>query len=937
MLDRRRVSGALLVLAIAIAALLAYWRMGEVARVEGEGAAPAVAGREEDGSASRSPAAPPAGSEVAPWVVRTDRAAITLAGVVLVDGRPEPNVAVSLEPAPPLPDVAVREVRSTADGRFSFDQVAPLRGWYRVVATAPNLAPDFTFVPGEASKDDIVLGVRQCTSFAYGHVTDASGGPLAGARVSLDGVPSSETLTDAEGMYRLCVPRRATSLRIVAEGYGEWVERIDARGSERHDSALMPAGAIEGLVVTDDAQPVPAAIVSVTSDRGLVVAEPVADASGRFAVRRLSPGAYSLRARGGTARYAHPFNVSVFPGETTHVTVPIERRVRVSGTVRIGSAPLAGVSVDLGQMASERWSSATMTAADGSFVLDDVPIGPSNVRVQDYQVNAPALVRVPDEGIDGLEVQVEHLGRLDVAVNDRGAPAQGATVRAASTAGGRTLRTDAQGAASFRGLRPGTYRVTAQHEGAFAIAEAIVVSAGRTATATLELAAGTTIEGLVVDTEGTPIDGATVAFSRTDAAEDMGASAITDQEGAFRGGPLRGPASYRVAVARSGVALPLHGEAPEITVPSSGPPRPARLTLTVEPQRQTLVGTVLDEHDRPASDARVTLYPEERHSTAVATTFTGSEGAFTLREIGRGPFRLEIVATNGAEAERVPLTLPSGPITVRLEAVGSVHGTLEGFRHAPVVIAWRRAGYDWQSLRYGAVRDGQFTFEGMAPGDYYIGASANDQAATQPVTVAPDVVSEVRLVASGTRTVEGRVVDLVSQRGLVGLACQCAPLIADARSPVVVAGEVRSDADGHFELRDVPTSDLYVWCLNTDTARGGVARIPAGAERVTVRGIDVTGKPPLDIGGLGLTLIDDLPFSRTVATVEPAGPAMRSGLQPGDVLMQVGTVAMTDLGNGTTRAYLALLLTGSARVPVTVMRGDSLVELTFSLSAADDS
>lgn len=382
----------------------------------------------------------------------------------------------------------------------------------------------------------------------------------------------------------------------------------------------------------------------------------------------------------------------------------------------------------------------------------------------------------------------------------------------------------------------------------------------------------------------------------------------------------------------AGSLLPIQDD--QIRVPEDGTPSPSSVRLVVDRQDHTLRGTVVNVDGLPVADTRVSLFPELRHTDAVSHTYTGSDGAFMLRDLGVGPFRLTAAAPSGSETELGPLSLPHTPLRIVLGEVGTLRGTLEGFRTTPTVMAWTRRGYDWESLHYATVEGSRFSFGGFAPDHYYVAASSNDQATTVEVSVIADSPTDVTLVASATRTVRGKLVDLITGRGLAGSQCQAAPYSEGTRSPVVVPGAVRTDESGVFEFRDVPASDLYAWCLATETARGGVGRIPAHLPRgeFTVYGLDVTGRPAVDAPGLGFDFDDDRPFSHAVFTIEPGGPAARSGLATGDIVVQVGPTDVAEVGNGTVRNYLALLLTEESHVPLVVVRGETLTELSFRLA-----
>jgi hypothetical protein len=428
------------------------------------------------------------------------------------------------------------------------------------------------------------------------------------------------------------------------------------------------------------------------------------------------------------------------------------------------------------------------------------------------------------------------------------------------------------------------------------------------------------------------VDGARVSFSVASSTEDSGASAISGPDGSFRGGPLRGPATYLAKVVRSGFQLDPKSELPRLTVPETGPVAPANLVLVVKTQDKDLAGRVVDQAEGPVRDARVTVSRPERHADVLATTFTGNDGSFAFHGLGAGPWAVKASAASGSEAEVKPVTLPRSDVRIELPPVGSIRGTVKGFARTPSVMAWSVVGYDWD-FHPAVVESGHFTITGLSRGRYHVAASSNDAAAQTTVDVDGTTVVDVELVSLGKRTLHGKTLDFATGRPIPNMSCQAAPFIAGARSPVVVPGNVFSNDEGVFALVDVPASDLYMWCISDASFRGGVARMPSdfGDKVIEVWGLDVRGKPPLDVRALGLTLADDHPFSRQISVIEPKGAAERAGLRVGDVFESVGEKSVAEVGNGIVRNYLALLLTTQKSVPIGISRGGNVATLAFRL------
>jgi len=915
---------------------------------------------------------------------------VALAGRVLVDGRGSARASVSLVDELTSDGLTPKRV-VTLDPEGRFQLVVPrVRGRYRISASAPGLAPAALSIPGDLPRADLELRLETCKLHIHGTVADASGGVVPGARIFFARVPEHVAVADGSGAFQLCAAERSERLRVEAEGYGPWARNVSARDGLRQDVTLTPKAEITGVVLLSTTTPAattsppsPAATTSppspaaptspaktppsiavrhaivVLRDRGETVRAVQADADGRFRLSPLAPGHYTIEARSLGAR-SSPVDVTVFASETRHVRVIVDARVVVQGKVIDDrGVPVARAWVDLGFPATST-RCGNHTRADGTFAMPDCPAGSLEVVVDHHEVVSSRSIHVPPAGASGFVVQVRARPSLEVTVTEHGAPVSDATISLRGASGSETRSSDAAGVATFEGLTEPRYRVMAERTSAFAVAEAVAIptGAGR-ARVSLELGRGVTASGHVVDTDGHPVEGARVTFLRTDSPEDGSAWAVTGPDGTFRGGPLRGPATYRAKVTRSGIPLePASSKgSPSSTSPASpaspspagttsrttapdpllvvrgaGPDaraEPADLVIRVETQDRRVEGRIEDAHHEPVADALVTVAAPGRRGQVHATTSTGQDGTFVVRGLARGPYAVKARALDGGEAEVGSVTLPSSPLAIVLAGAGTIRGSIDGFTANPSVMVWSVAGYEWD-FHPVVLEAGRFTVPALSAGRYHVAAATREAAAHATVEVKADAISEVRLVASGTRTLRGRTLDFLSGGPLPQMECVVAPYVTDTRCPVVVPGAVSSDEEGRFELAGVPASALYMWCSRPGPFGGGVARMPDGSsDEVRVWGLDLRGQPALDTRSLGFTLAEDHPFSRRIVALEARGPAERSGLRVGDVIDDVGGRSVAELGNGVVRSYLALRLLEEPRVAVTVTRGDASVPVTF--------
>ncbi len=241
-------------------------------------------------------------------------------------------------------------------------------------------------------------------------VVGPDGKPVAGARVVpvlvrvAGGIRPSSTFpppdaladllaatTDPDGTGQI-KGRRAEDIEAVwveAAGFGRQGSELGAAAGGARTIALKPSGRLTGRVQADD----PSAargleVIALTLPRATagpqVTGEGRAttDAQGRFEIPALAADKLALNvlpAAGTKLRPRLPSDLTVDPGKTTEVTIPLEdppRERTVAGrVVDRGGQPVAGATVFQSGDSSAR--TATETRADGRFELPGVVARPT--------------------------------------------------------------------------------------------------------------------------------------------------------------------------------------------------------------------------------------------------------------------------------------------------------------------------------------------------------------------------------------------------------------------------------------------------------------------------------------------------------------------------------------------------------------------------------
>ncbi|MBV8760874.1 MAG: sigma-70 family RNA polymerase sigma factor, partial [Deltaproteobacteria bacterium] len=393
-------------------------------------------------------------SKIPEWAAQSGAPSRRVAGHVVFQGKPIGGARVTLgfevlgEAGPARTtssDVSVMgvlqrvaEVHSAADGSFDFG-VQPAMA-FTVSASADNYSTGALVIDNanpHSTPDHLIVRLGACTMRLSGVVSDASGGPIAKATITVDGVDGTES--EANGTYRVCVAPKVVlgmptvEVRVAADGYGTTHESVLAVGDMHHNFLLVPEAVLVGRVTLKSGEPVEGARVVAQAEPQEIphhVASGFAysDKDGRFRIDRLAPGAFQLVARakgGGTA----PIPVFARPTTTSReIQLVIDRKplARVRGHVFKGDVPAIGVTVQAVHDAAP--AGGTVSQADGSFVFDAMPYGKTRFFVAPNSAEASADVEIDRPEVDDVRVDIKKPATMHGRVTRKGVAVAGADV-----------------------------------------------------------------------------------------------------------------------------------------------------------------------------------------------------------------------------------------------------------------------------------------------------------------------------------------------------------------------------------------------------------------------------------------------------------------------------------------------------------------------------
>ncbi|MGN6106944.1 MAG: carboxypeptidase regulatory-like domain-containing protein [Kofleriaceae bacterium] len=879
----RSTSIAAFVVAIAAIAGGIWWwtsRGGEPASP----AQPTIAASPAAGSAAAAPARPGAAATARLVVeVRDARGPIAGAAVRLA---PEDGEAIALE--------------TGADGIARADQLAP--GAWDISASAadhlPAAAPRQQLRGGEEGR--VALTLEAGGRLLTGVVTDASGGPIAGARIDaakLDaarpGRAIATTFTGGDGRYRLSV---AVGTLLVAARSPDYAAQsrfveVGASGATA-DFALVPGGVVEGVVLDETSrQPVPGAEVEAQRQSAAIqLAEArshraTAGPDGRFRLTGLRPGTYELGAQLGALRAHAPTLVGIGVAEQLpDVVILVGRGPTIRGkVVDERDAPIAGATVSAMGPGRDRTARSDAT---GAFALEGVPPGKHFLIARsDRHVGGGTPVVVERADVEGVVLKM----RAGAVLRGHVEPRQVAHVSFERELGVMNLAnhvapitTGADGAFEISPIEPGAATLTAQCPSGDQGTLALEVVEGMPEVV-VKLTPGGELAGRVVDGENKPVAGVSVLAMPEGPRETTrivnglitsGVQAISGGDGAFE---LLGlaPGSYRLVATDRGRPLRSRGKPPTATLAAGE--RKTGVVVAIDRANGVISGVVLGPDGKPLADAWVSVHqtfgamlegvlgnsdePAGGGSGAPATrmvrveaadsaeggagganafppALTDERGAFSIGGLPHSKFDVFAEARAGKLRGRATGIEPDATVTIRAAGLSRLSGTVRGPAGPARLFT---VELDGPTTAQRTFTDGTFELGRIDPGRYTVRVRSSEGNGEAVVQVAADTPATVDIVLVSNAIVVGALAD-AGGKPLAGVPVLVVPDQGDRFQFSFDGPPPTSGPDGTFRIEhQAGKSALVVLAPGEPVIRRGLA-LEAG--KVLDVGTVQIGGPP---------------------------------------------------------------------------------------------
>lgn len=511
-----------------------------------------------------------------------------------------------------------------------------------------------------------------------------------------------------------------------------------------------------------------------------------------------------------------------------------------------------------------------VVSEDGSFripVPEKFLVGKVSAE-SDFHSSESVEVRAKDDkSLPEIALTLKIGGCLrGVVYEPDGRPASGAKVLLARTLepsmwGGNQDReslkpqettTDEQGRFAFRGQPEGKDRLVRASLAGFGpcLEDGVVIQTMRTTDVVLTLTPECVVEGLILDTEDKPVEGAKVVAA---APRDMSAmmqlallqGAIQEEsstqsasDGSFRIGQLAA-GSYRVQASKTGLES---ASTDPITLAAGEKNSSLQIRLG---KGKAITGRVVNDKNEPVMGAKIKLQPDWMSGefgidaqwnaqSLMQETSADEKGQFRLDGLGKGAFTVEATHETFGAAKRDRVRPGAPGFELRLQPQGMVRGKVTAVGiGAPIskftIVATKKEAFVDRPVETESFHEktGQYELKNLPPGSLKLRVTAEGFAAeSRTIEVSSgNTLEGVDFSLTPAATARGRVLAIGSGVPIANAQVSIAP---SGSNPMGFVQDMmdqnravaQSDDEGNFELSGLPGGANKLRATHADFATG---------------------------------------------------------------------------------------------------------------------
>jgi protocatechuate 3,4-dioxygenase beta subunit len=820
-----------------------------------------------------------------------------------------------------IPELVVTTDR---DGAWS----APvLPGTYRIGVAASG------YLPREDGPIAIAAGTTSRVESALiaggtevrGTVTDAGGGPIAGARVVAGLYQSSVVaVAAADGTYQMTLLDGVYDLVGSHEDYVSDSQEVALSGIPvTIDFHLAAGAAIRGVVLAaDSGEPVAGATVTVTPERqrrGRELGSGVSDEHGIFTIRGLPTGALAVSATARGYASGTPTVVRTTAGEQhADIQVRVDPAFSIIGRVVEEGHPDngvrgVGVRAFTGSQLHDTISAAT-TDEQGRFELTGLlPAAYALQAIDPGSEHADGpIVDVRDRDVGGVSIMYPARVMLTGTVTP---PAEASIVGhvVGTQLSGGWSRSDASGKFVLRSKRGAAMTISATTADGRSGELSNVPALSDQTNLVIALAADASISGKVTDEQGLPIAGAVVSGD--------GRIATCGSDGSYRliglgAGKVTVFASYRDdSIYR--LDSPAPGRASIELELARGATRTG-IDFRLEVRDSEIRGTVVDEDGHPVEHARVQA--SRRDSTVESPhADTNANGSFTMRHLARATYDLQAEDSGESARGRSSAVRAGESVTITLTKLASVSGHVTSGGAPATSFDVSCYGEHGAGDAHFHSRDGAYSIPHLAPGTYRC-TFANLDGTAQRTADTSHGPARLDIALERYATLTGTLVHALTRKPIVGERAWIEGFVALVTGDGWRDREQVTDANGRFTVIHVPPGDGYLLA-----GRSAIPYSASAGQHLDLGEMKTVSERTGPRGQFGMGWNDDV----AITEVDPSSPAERAGIRIGDTIVSIDGIAVTQLGARLARVLLSRdTLTAGETYQLGLARG-----LTVSVTA----